>query len=387
MVDDPLFVRDLAYVIGAALVGGVLAWLARQPLILGYVVGGIIIGPFTPGPTVSDVHTFELFAEVAVVLLMFSIGIEFSLRDLLCVKWIAVVGGPLGIVLSIALSLVVGSALGWPGPQAIAVGAIVSVASTMVLARLLLDQQALDTPLGRVMIGITLVEDLVVVILTVVLPTLSALTPDRLLALAFALGRAGVIMVPFVFLAAWAVPRLLTRVVATANDELFLLVTLAIGLGTAAVTHAAGLSFALWAFMAGLIVNGSAHAHQTLLRLLPIRDIFVALFFVTVGALIDPAALVSHWRLVMVLVAMIVIGKFVIWAPIVRAFRYPWATAVSVGIGLGQIGEFSFVLVQVARSAGQVGDDLYQATLAASVLTILINGIGVKISLRRLAWR
>ncbi|OLE44498.1 MAG: hypothetical protein AUG14_04555 [Candidatus Rokubacteria bacterium 13_1_20CM_2_68_19] len=387
MVDDPLFVRDLAYVIGAALVGGVLAWLARQPLILGYVVGGIIIGPFTPGPTVSDVHTFELFAEVAVVLLMFSIGIEFSLRDLLRVKWIAVVGGPLGIVLSIALSLVVGSALGWPGPQAIAVGAIVSVASTMVLARLLLDQQALDTPLGRVMIGITLVEDLVVVILTVVLPALSALTPDRLLALAFALGRAGVIMVPFVFLAAWAVPRLLTRVVATANDELFLLVTLAIGLGTAAVTHAAGLSFALGAFLAGLIVNSSAHAHQTLLRLLPIRDIFVALFFVTVGALIDPAALVSHWRLVTVLVAMIVIGKFVIWAPIVRAFRYPWATAVSVGIGLGQIGEFSFVLVQVARSAGQVGDDLYQATLAASVLTILINGIGVKISLRRLAWR
>src|SRR5438034_1009259 len=281
MVDDPLFVRDLAYVIGAALVGGVLAWLARQPLILGYVVGGIIIGPFTPGPTVSDVHTFELFAEVAVVLLMFSIGIEFSLRDLLRVKWIAVVGGPLGIVLSIALSLVVGSALGWPGPQAIAVGAIVSVA----------------------------------------------------------------------------------------------------------VTHAAGLSFALGAFLAGLIVNGSAHAHQTLLRLLPIRDIFVALFFVTVGALIDPAALVSHWRLVTVLVAMIVNGKFVIWAPIVRAFRYPWATAVSVGIGLGQIGEFSFVLVQVARSAGQVGDDRAQATLAASVLTILINGIGVKISLRRLAWR
>src|SRR2546425_513697 len=299
MVDDPLFVRDLAYVIGAALVGGVLAWLARQPLILGYVVGGIIIGPFTPGPTVSDVHTFELFAEVAVVLLMFSIGIEFSLRDLLRVKWIAVVGGPLGIVLSIALSLVVGSALGWPGPQAIAVGAIVSVASTMVLARLLLDQQALDTPLGRVMIGITLVEDLVVVILTVVLPTLSALTADRLLALAFALGRAGVIMVPLVFL----------------------------------------------------------------------------------------AARVSHGRLVTVLVAMIVIGKFVIWPPIVRAFRSPWATAVSVGIGLGQIGEFSFVLVQVARSAGQVGDDLYQATLAASVLTILINGIGVKISLRRLAWR
>jgi len=387
MVADPLFVRDLAYVFGAALAGGVLAWLARQPLLLGYVVGGVIIGPFTPGPTVSDVHTFEQFAEVAVVLLMFSIGIEFSLRDLLRVKWIALVGGPLGIVLSIALSLAVGSAFGWPLAQGIALGAIVSVASTMVLARLLLDQQALDTSLGRVMIGITLVEDLAVVILTVILPALSVLTPDRLIALAFALGKAGVIMVPFVFLAAWAVPRILTRVAATANDELFLLVVLAIGLGTAAVTHAAGLSFALGAFVAGLIVNGSEHAHRTLVRLLEIRDIFVAMFFVTVGALIDPVAVVSHWRLVTVLVAMIVIGKLVIWAPIVRAFRYPWATAVSVGIGLGQIGEFSFVLVQVARTAGQVGDDVYQATLAASVITILINGIGVKLSLRRLAWR
>src|SRR5207247_3801105 len=131
------------YVIGAALVGGVLAWLARQPLILGYGVGRIILVPVPPGPTVSDVHTFELFAEVAVVLLMFSIGIEFSLRDLLRVKWIAVVGGPLGIVLSIALSLVVGSALGWPGPQAISVGEIVWVASTMVMASLLLDQSSI----------------------------------------------------------------------------------------------------------------------------------------------------------------------------------------------------------------------------------------------------
>src|SRR5262247_1377742 len=215
MTTDPIFFRDLAYVFGAAVLGGILAWLARQPLILGYVFGGVLIGPFTPGPSVSDVHTFELFAEVAVVLLMFSIGIEFSLRDLLRVKWVAVIGGPLGIVLSIALSLAVGNALGWALAQGVAVGAIVSVASTMVLARLLLDQEALDTPLGRVMIGITLVEDLAVVILTVILPSLRVLTPHRLLALGLALGKAGVIMVPFVFLAAWVVPRLLTRVAAT----------------------------------------------------------------------------------------------------------------------------------------------------------------------------
>ena len=387
MVADPLFVRDLAYVFAAALFGGVLAWRLRQPLVLGYVVGGVVIGPFTPGPTLSHVHTFELFAEVAVVLLMFSIGIEFSLRDLLRVKWISLVGGPLGVLLSIALALAVGAALGWPGAEAVALGAIVSVASTMVLARLLLDQQALDTPPGRVMIGITLVEDLIVVILTVVLPALGALTADRVIALGLALGKAFLILAPFAFLAAWAVPRLLSRVEATGNDELFLLVALAIGLGTAAVTHAAGLSLALGAFLAGLIVNGSDHAHQTLVRLLPIRDIFVALFFVTVGALIDPGAAVTHWKLVAVLVALIVVGKFVIWTAIVRAFGYPTALAVAVGTGLGQIGEFSFILVQVARSAGQVGDDVYQATLAASVVTIVINSIAVKTTLRRLAWR
>jgi len=256
-----------------------------------------------------------------------------------------------------------------------------------VLARLLLDQRALDTPPGRVMIGITLVEDLAVVILTVVLPTLGTFSADRLIALGVALGKAFLILVPFVFLAARAVPRLLTRVAATGNDELFLLVALAIGLGTAAVTHAAGLSLALGAFLAGLIVNGSDHAHQTLVRLLPIRDIFVALFFVTVGALIDPAAALSHWTLVAVLVGLIVAGKFAIWTAIVRAFRYPWTTAVIVGTGLGQIGEFSFILVQVARDGGLAGDNIYQATLAASVVTILINGVAVKITLRRVAWR
>src|SRR5213594_768411 len=140
MIADPIVFRDLAYVFAAAVLGGALAWLARQPLILGYVLGGILIGPFTPGPTVSDLHTFELLAEIGVILLMFSIGIEFSLRDLLRVKWVAVVGGPLGIVLSMLLGAGVGWLAGWPVLRGVVVGAVVSVASTMVLARLLLDR-------------------------------------------------------------------------------------------------------------------------------------------------------------------------------------------------------------------------------------------------------
>ena len=140
MQPDPVIFRDLAYVLVAAVLGATLAWLARQPLILGYVLGGVLIGPFTPGPAVSDVHTFEVVAEIGVVLLMFSIGIEFSLSDLLRVKWVALVGGPLGIVLSAALGLAIGGVLGWPPLQGLVVGLVMSVASTMVLARLLIDR-------------------------------------------------------------------------------------------------------------------------------------------------------------------------------------------------------------------------------------------------------
>jgi len=375
---EALLFRDLAYVFGAALVGGVLAHAARQPLILGYVVGGIVIGPFTPGPQVSDVHTFELLAEVGVILLMFSIGIEFSLRDLLAVKWVAVLGGPLGVALSMLMGVAVAYPLGWSIAQGVVVGAVVSVASTMVLARLLMDRGELASPHGRVMIGITLVEDLAVVVLTVLLPTLASLQASRVLAIGGALLRAAVILIPFTYLALKVVPEVMSRVARTGSQELFLLVALAIALGTAAVTQAAGLSLALGAFLGGLIISQSDHAHDALARLLPVRDAFVALFFVTVGTLINPAAVVGSPGLLLLLITLIIVGKLVIWTAVVRLFAYPLRTAVLVGVGLTQIGEFSFILVQVARAAGLIGDDIYNATLAASLLTILVNAALVR---------
>jgi CPA2 family monovalent cation:H+ antiporter-2 len=170
MVADPVFFRDLAYVFGAAVLGGALAWMTRQPLILGYVLGGIIIGPFTPGPTVADLHSFELFAEIGVMLLMFSIGIEFSMRDLLRVKWVALVGGPLGIVLTLLAGAGLGRLAGITAMQGLVIGTVVSVASTMVLARLLIDRGELHSRHGRVLIGVSLVEDLAVVVLIALLP-------------------------------------------------------------------------------------------------------------------------------------------------------------------------------------------------------------------------
>ncbi|HXA98521.1 MAG TPA: cation:proton antiporter [Candidatus Dormibacteraeota bacterium] len=378
VVTDPVFFRDLAYVLVAAVAGGAVARLARQPLILGYVLGGILISPLTPGPSVSDLHTFELFAEIGVILLMFSVGIEFSLRDLLRVKWVALLGGPLGIVLSVGLGLGVGTLLGWPPLQGAIVGIVVSVASTMVLARLLMDRGELHSRHGRIMIGITLVEDLAVVVLIVLIPALGSLEPGRLLTIALALGKSLLILVPTIYLAAKGIPPLMTRVARWQSDEMFLLVALAIGLGTAALSQAAGLSLALGAFLAGLIISSSDHAHETLARLLPLRDVFVALFFVTIGALIDPGRLLANVPLLATMVAMVVIGKLALWALVVRLFRQPFWTALLVGVGLTQIGEFSFILVQVARTAGHVGADVYNATLAASLVTILVNAALVR---------
>jgi len=372
------FFRDLAYVFGAAVVGGGVARALRQPLILGYVLGGFVIGPFTPGPTLSEVQKFEVLAEVGVVLLMYSIGLEFSFHELLQVKWVAIFGGPLGILLSVAMGIGAGGLMSWSTTQGIAVGAIVSVASTMVLSRLLAERGELRSPHGHVMIGITLVEDLAVVVLTVLLPSLSNLTGSHFLSLLIAFGKALLILVPVMFVAAKLVPPLMKRVEGTGNDELYVLVVLALGFATAAVTQAVGLSLALGAFLAGLVVSESRTTHKMLDKLSPLRDAFVALFFVTIGALVDPRILISKPGLWGAIVLMTVLGKFAIWTLVVWLFRYPPRTAIMVGLGLTQIGEFSYVLVRVARDAHLVTEDIYHATLAASVITILLNGLLMK---------
>jgi CPA2 family monovalent cation:H+ antiporter-2 len=378
MPSDALVFRDLAYVFVAAVLGGGLAWAARQPLILGYVFGGLLISPFTPGPALSDVHTFEVIAEVGVILLMYSVGMEFSLRDLLEVKWVALLGGPLGILMSVGLGLGAGALLGWPLLQGVIVGMVVSVASTMVLARLLMDRGELRSEHGRVMIGLTLVEDLAVVVLTILIPVLGTMEPGSFVALGAALGKAALILVPFVLLAATVVPRVMSLVARMRSDEMLLLIALAVGFGTAALTQAVGLSLALGAFLAGLLISSSDHVHDAMTRLLPVRDAFVALFFVTIGTLIDPRTVIANLPLLGVMLALIIAGKLVIWTLVVWLFRYPLATALVVAVGLTQIGEFSFILVQAARSAGHVGADVYTATLAAALLSILLNAALVR---------
>jgi CPA2 family monovalent cation:H+ antiporter-2 len=255
---------------------------------------------------------------------------------------------------------------------------VISVASTMVLARLLLDRGELHTRHGRIMVGITLVEDVAAVLLMVLIPRLGAFDPDRVLSIAGGLGVAVAILIPFFYLAAKVIPRILTYVARTRSQEIFLLVALAIALAASALTHAVGLTLALGAFLAGLLISESDYAHETLARMLPLRDVFGALFFVTVGALISPTAVLGHVRLLVTILALVLVGKMVVRTAVVLLYREPLWTAILVGVGLAQIGEFSFILIQAARTAGHVGDDVYNATLAASLLSILGNALLVR---------
>jgi CPA2 family monovalent cation:H+ antiporter-2 len=382
MESNPLLFRDLTYIFLAAVCGGAVAWRLRLPLILGFVVGGLVISPFTPGPHLSNLHTFETLAEVGVVLLMFSIGFEFSLRDLLRVKWVALIGAPIGILAIIGLAMAASQLAGWSFSEALVIGASVSVASTMVLARLLTDSGTLTNTYGRVMIGITLVEDLAVICMTVVIPIAGSPGKGKLLQAAWVLGKALLLLVPLSFAAIKVIPRLLRKVKATCNAELFLLAAIAVCLGTAALAEAAGFSVALGAFLAGLSISGLDDLHDAYTQLVPLRDAFVALFFVSLGTLIDPGMLIHNVPLLALLLGLIVVGKFLVWGCVVRLFRYSLRTTVVVAAGLTQIGELSFVLVQVARSAGLVSEEIFSAMIAASLLSISLNVFLVRAALR-----
>ena len=373
MEANPVLFRDLTYIFLAAALGGLLAWRLRLPLILGFVLGGIVVSPFTPGPHLSDLHTFEVFAEVGVVLLMFSTGVEFSIPDLMRVKWVALVGAPVGILTMLGISIGVSKLVGISITEGAVIGASVSVASTMVLVRLLNDSGKMTATFARVMIGVTLVEDLAVICMTVVLPIIGGSGEGLFLKAVLTLGKALVLLIPLVFLAIKVIPRVLRRVKLMNSPELFLLIVIAVCLGTAALARAVGFSVALGAFLAGLSISGSEDLHEADTQIVPLRDAFVALFFVSLGTLINPKVLFASLPLLGLMLLLIVVGKFLVWAAIVRIFRYSLKTAIAVAAGLTQIGELSFVVVQAARSAGMVSEDVFTTTIAASLISILLN--------------
>lgn len=376
MTEEVRFFTDLGLLFLAALAGGTLAHFLRLPLIVGYLIGGVLVGPFTPGPTVSDPETFRLFADVGVVLLMFSIGVEWSVGNLFKAGKTALIGAPAGIAIIVCLTLPIGWAFGWPLGQTLIIGAAMSVASTMVLLKFLAERGELHSPHGRVLVAITLAEDLAVVAMTVLIPAVAADgSGGAVFPFLRAVFMAMLLLAPVLWLSRHLVPSLLDRIARAGDMELFILVVVAVAIGTAALTANFGLSIALGAFLAGLVISGSKFAHETLARTLPLRDIFVAVFFVSIGTFVRPESLVAEFPTVLALVALVVVGKFAVRGTIVRVLGSPTRTALLAGLGSTQIGEFSYVLAGVGRDHGFLTGQIYDAILATSVLTILINAL------------
>ena len=371
-MEELSLLTSMAIVLGIALIGGMAARLIRLPVILGYLLSGIVIGPHTLG-VIRDVGEVETLATIGVALLMFTLGIEFSLKALRRVGKVAVFGGAAQIVATAALGLMVGWLLGWPIREAILFGLFISLSSTIIVLKTLMDRGELGSPHGRVMLGILLVQDLSVVPMMVILPSLGESGTALLGVLGWAILKAVLFLGAIIVLGFWVLPWFMRRVAGVRSRELFLLTVVCLCLGAAVGADHVGRSFALGAVVAGLIVSESDYAHQALADIRPLRDIFAVLFFVSLGMLIDPSFIAAHPGEVVAVVTTIVLGKFVITSLVPRAFGYSGKTVLFVGSGLFQIGEFSFVLAALALKLEIISNDLYSLTLTAAVITMLLT--------------
>lgn len=365
-------VSDLTLVLVAALVGAFIAQRFRQPLIVGYILAGVVVGPFTGGLTVVNVHDIEQLAEIGVALLLFSLGLEVSFRELAPVRTVALAGATLQIVLTIALGVAIGRGLGWPWHAALWFGALISLSSTMVALKTIQAQGRLGTLSSRVMLGILVVQDLAVVPMMIVLPEVSA-SGGSFIPVVAATVRALVLLAVIVFVSTRIVPRVMAFVAQRNSRELFLLSTTAAALGIGYVTWWFGLSLALGAFVAGLVINESEYAHQALSDVIPLRDVFGMLFFVSEGMLLDPAQVWQHLGTLAVTVIAVTLGKSAILAVVVRIFGYRNVVPLAVGLTLFQVGEFAFVLARVGQAEGAIPNQLYSLMLNIAIATMALT--------------
>jgi CPA2 family monovalent cation:H+ antiporter-2 len=371
----------------AALIGGLIAQLLRQPLILGYILAGILVGPFTGGITVSEIHQIELLAEIGVALLLFALGLEFSLKELKPVRNVALFGTPLQIGLTIAIGFAIGRwLLGLEWAAALWLGALFSLSSTMVILKTLMGQGRLGTLSSRVMIGMLIVQDLAVVPMMIILPQLN--DPEAgLPLLGLAAFRAAIFLVVMVLLGTRLLPRLMAYIAQWNSRELFLLAITAIGLGIGYATYLFGLSFAFGAFVAGMVLSESDYGHQALSDIIPLRDLFGLLFFVSVGMLLDPTFLLANLGTILVLVILVSLAKGLIFGSISRIFGYGNVVPLAVGLGLFQVGEFSFVLARVGLSTNSISTEVYSLVLNATIITMVLTPFVSGLTTPLYAWR
>ena len=377
----------LVAALGLAFVLGTIANRLRISPLVGYLLAGVAVGPFTPG-YVADSHLALQFAEIGVILLMFGVGLHFSLRDLLSVRWIVLPGAFLQVMLSTALGGFVASAFGWPITSAMVFGTALSVASTVVMTRALQERRLMDSEQGRIAVGWLVVQDLITVLILVLLPALAPLlhatgaphVPVDFTAIATNLAGTLAKLVGF-FLLMWIVgrrviPLVLHYAAHTGSRELFRLAVLSVALGVAfAAAELFGVSIALGAFFAGTILSKSPLSRRAAEESLPFRDAFAVLFFVSVGMLFNPHVFVAAPFHLLMTVATVVAGTGLVAFAILRLLGVRAATAAPVAAGLAQIGEFSFLLVNLGIGLNLVPAESRDLILGAAILSILVNPV------------
>lgn len=344
----------------------------RLPPIAGFLAAGALIGPHGLN-LVSDLEQVKVMAEIGVVLLLFTIGIEFSLAHLAAARRLLLIGGPLQVVGTLLLTTVVGLAAGLSVQQALFWGCLLSLSSTAIVLKALAERGESDSLHGRATVGILIFQDLAVVPMMLLLPLLAnpsdSVRPEVLLPLVKSVVLVGALMA-----GAWyVVPPILEQIVRSRSRELFLLTIIVLCLGIAWLTSLSGLSLALGAFLAGLVISESEYSHQAMAEVLPFRDSFNSLFFVSIGMLMDARVLISHPVLVVALIVAVLVGKFVMGVVPVVASGYPLRAGILAGVSLAQVGEFSFVLAQQGEQTGLLVGESYQVFLAVSVLTMVIT--------------
>ena len=364
--------EDLIIIIITGLIAGLIANRMKIPPIVGYIIAGIIIGPHTGGVTVSDIPRIELLAEIGVALLLFSIGLDFSFRELKSVKGITLLGTPLQILILTAAGLLIGRVMHMPLAESLVLGMVISLSSTMVVLKTLMSRGLMGTLSARVMIGILIVQDLAAIPMMLVIPNLRSPAAGATPVL-FTLLKAFLILVAIVVIGVRAIPWVLKFIARLNSRELFLISITAIGLGVGYVTHAFGLSLAFGAFLAGMVISESDYSHQALNDIIPLRDIFGLVFFTSVGMLLDISFIYGNITSIIILVLVIMAAKFAVFSLLSLSFRYFNIVPLALGFGLSQIGEFSFVLARTALKDNIIDHDFFSLILTVSVITMILS--------------
>ncbi|MFQ5465869.1 MAG: cation:proton antiporter [Thermodesulfobacteriota bacterium] len=354
------------------------------PTVVGFLLTGVIAGPYGLG-LVTDVHEVDTLAEIGIVLLLFTIGLEFSIKKMMSLKREGIVGGGLQVVVTTAIVLAIALGFDLPMPVALLLGFIISLSSTAIVLKLLVDKGEVSSIHGNLIVGVLLFQDIAVVLMVMVIQSIGggggggeAATLRIMKDLAVSLGAFAVIVLGVGFI----IPRLFDQVVKLRNREVFILAIVLVCLGTAWMTSLFGLSLALGAFVAGLAISESEYSNQIVAEVIPFRDTFSALFFISIGMLLDFRYFIGHLPMLLLLVFAILALKSIVLMGVGQALRYPFRLCIIVGLSLSQIGEFSFILIKMGHDYGMLGLGLYQALLAASIVTMAITPLSFHFSSR-----